>query len=184
MFLNRLIVLAATFLLIPSMTPAFAACPGILQHDMKRLHSSDVVNLCHEFGGKPLLVVNTASHCGFTPQFESLEALHQRFRDRGVGFLGVASDSFNQEAASEAKAAEVCYVNYGVSFTMTAPVPVTGSDAHPLFRELGAQTRPPKWNFNKYVVDKNGEVVAAFGSATQPDDPAIVNLLDQLAADG
>ena len=180
----RFTVLALTILLLPAVKPALADCAEMLQHDMKRLHSNETVNLCSEFGGKPLLVVNTASHCGFTPQFESLEALHQQFRDRGVGFLGVASNSFNQEASSEAKTAEVCYVNYGVSFTMTAPVPVTGSDAHPLFRELSAQTRPPRWNFNKYVVDGDGQVVAAFDSATQPDDPAIVDLLDRLLTDG
>ena len=178
----RPIVLALVAWLLPGASTALANCPDLLRHDMKRLHSSEMVNLCDEFAGKPLLVVNTASHCGFTPQFESLEALHRQYRDRGIGFLGVASNSFNQEAGSEAEAAEICRVNYGVSFTMLAPVPVTGGDAHPLFRELGTQSRQPRWNFNKYVVDGSGHVVAVFDSATRPDDPVITELLDQLAS--
>ncbi len=165
-------------------TAANAACPALLDHEMRRLHSGESVDLCATFGGKPLLIVNTASHCGFTPQFESLEAIHQRYRGQGIGFLGVASDSFNQEAATEAEAADVCFINYGVSFTMAAPVPVTGADAHPLFRELAAQSRPPKWNFNKYVVDREGRVAGVFGSSTRPDDPAITGLLEELSRDG
>ena len=83
MKVSRLVFLILTLFLVPAAKPAFGACAELLQHDMKRLHSSETVNLCTEFGGRPLLVVNTASHCGFTPQFESLEALHQQFRDRG-----------------------------------------------------------------------------------------------------
>jgi glutathione peroxidase len=163
--------------------PSLAACPAILDHEMKRLHSSESMNLCSEFAGKPLLVVNTASHCGFTPQFKSLEAMHQRYKDRGIGFLGVASNSFNQESPTEKGAAEVCYINYGVTFPMAAPVPVKGDDAHPLFRALAEQSRPPRWNFNKYVLDRDGEVSAVFDSSTKPDDPQITELLEQLAAE-
>ncbi len=159
-----------------------AACPDILNHEMKRLHSSESMNLCAEFAGKPVLIVNTASHCGFTPQFDSLEAMHQRYRDKGIGFLGVASNSFNQEAATEKGAADVCYINYGVTFDMAAPVPVKGADAHPLFRQLADQSRAPRWNFNKYVLDRNGQVAGVFDSSTAPDSPAITGLLNQLAS--
>ena len=157
-----------------------AACPALLDHSMRKLHSSEDVNLCQAFAGKPLLIVNTASHCGFTPQFTSLEAMHQEYGPRGVGFLGVSSNSFFQAAASEEKAADVCYLNYGVSFTMLAPVPVKGEDAHPLFRSLADASQPPSWNFNKYVVDRDGSVAGHFGANIKPDDPAITDLLEEL----
>jgi len=165
-----------------AMLPAYAACPALLDHTMQRLHSVEQLNLCDEFAGKPVLIVNTASHCGFTPQFSALETLHQTYRDRGVGFLGVASDSFFQAAKSEAKAAEVCYVNYGVSFPMMAPVEVTGDDAHPLFRGIAEQSAAPQWNFYKYVVDRDGKVAGRFASSVEPDDPQITGLLDRLIA--
>ena len=173
----------AGFVLALFALSAQAACPDVLNHEMKRLHSSETMNLCTEFAGKPMLIVNTASHCGFTPQFEGLEAMHQRYSERGIGFLGVASNSFNQEAASEKGAAEVCYINYGVTFDMAAPVPVKGADAHPLFRELATQSRAPRWNFNKYVLDQEGRVAAVFDSSIAPDAPAITELLDRLATD-
>ncbi len=161
---------------------AMADCPEWLNHSMKRLHSSETVNLCEEYAGKPIFIVNTASHCGFTPQFTALESMHQKYGERGVGFLGVPSNSFFQEASSEEKAADVCYVNYGVSFTMLSPIDVTGRDAHPLFKELARQTAAPKWNFYKYVVDRNGQVAGRFGSRIKPDDPKITQLLDELVA--
>lgn len=162
--------------------PSYATCPALLNHTMQRLHSGEQLNLCDEFAGKPVLIVNTASHCGFTPQFSALESLHQAYRGRGVGFLGVASDSFFQAAKSEAEAAEVCYVNYGVSFPMLAPVEVTGDGAHPLFRGIAEQSAAPQWNFFKYVVDRDGKVAGRFASSVKPDDPQITDLLDRLIA--
>lgn len=120
-----------------------------------------------------MLIVNTASNCGFTPQFKGLEALHRQYKDAGLVVVGFSSDSFNQEAGTEAKAAEVCYVNYGVTFTMLAPISVKGDDAHPLFRELARQSSGPKWNFNKYVVDSSGKVVRHFNSGTRPNSPLL-----------
>lgn len=144
-------------------------CPEYLDHEFRKLHSPDQINLCSEFAGKPLLIVNTASHCGFTPQFEGLESLHRRYDDQGLVVIGFPSDDFRQAADSEEKAAEVCYVNYGVTFTMMAPVSVKGTDAHPLFKELSRQSEAPRWNFNKYLVSPSGEVVRKFGSRTKPD---------------
>ncbi|MGI9318289.1 MAG: glutathione peroxidase [bacterium] len=155
-------------------------CPEWLNHSVKRLHSSESVNLCEEFADKPLLIVNTASHCGFTPQFTALEAMYQEYGEKGIGFLGVPSNSFFQEASSEEKAADVCFVNYGVSFTMLSPIDVTGRDAHPLFKALAQQSSAPKWNFYKYVVDRNGRVKGRFSSMVKPDDPKITELLDEL----
>jgi len=171
--------------LVLTLMPAgytYASCPDLINHSMKRLHSSENVDLCKTFSGKPLMIVNTASHCGFTYQFEHLEQVHQRYKPRGIEMLGVASDSFFQAAATEEKAAEVCYQNFGVSFTMLAPVPVKGDSAHPLFKQLAEATAPPQWNFYKYIVDRDGEVVARFGSNVKPDDPAITAILDNLAS--
>lgn len=158
----------------------FADCPALLQQTMRQLHTDEEINLCEQFSGKPLLVVNTASHCGFTPQFEALEAMYQRYKPLGVEFIGVASDSFFQEDDDESEAAKVCYENYGVSFMMLAPVPVRGDNATPLFKELAKQSEAPSWNFNKYIVDANGKVIAHFGSRTEPDDKDIVTALDKL----
>jgi len=180
--ISGLIGLALMAGLCPA-TYSDSGCQDILQHTMKRLHSSESINLCQEFSGKPVVIVNTASHCGFTPQFKALEEIYQRYQPQGVGFLGVSSNSFFQAAASEQQAAEVCYLNYGVSFPMAAPVEVTGNDAHPLFAELARQSAAPKWNFFKYVVDKDGNVAGRFSSAVKPDDQKITSLLDRLVAE-
>jgi glutathione peroxidase len=152
---------------------AQASCPDYLDHSMRKLHSKDQVNLCKVQAGKPMLVINTASHCGYTPQFKGLEALYQQYRDRGLTVVGFASDDFRQEAKDEEKAAEVCYVNYGVTFTMLAPSHVKGSEANPVFRELASQTQAPSWNFNKYIIDSSGKVVGHFGSNTRPDSKVL-----------
>lgn len=152
---------------------AAADCPSYLDHSMRKLHSKEQLNLCEVQAGKPMLVINTASHCGYTRQFKGLEALYQQYRDRGLNVVGFASDDFRQEAKDEAKAAEVCYVNYGVTFTMMAPSHVKGSDANPIFTELANQTQAPSWNFNKYLVDGSGKVVGHFGSNTSPDSKVL-----------
>ncbi|MCB1842470.1 MAG: glutathione peroxidase [Halioglobus sp.] len=155
------------------LTASAESCPEYLNHDLRKLHSSETVNLCAVAKGKPLLIVNTASHCGFTPQFKSLEALYQTYRAQGLRVVGFASDDFRQAARDEETAARVCYVNYGVTFTMLAPSSVRGANANPVFAELGRQAEPPAWNFNKYVVDANGKVTAHFGSSTSPDSDAL-----------
>lgn len=155
-------------------SPAFASCPQALDHDLRKLHSADTVNLCESFAGQAMLVVNTASHCGFTHQFKGLEALHQRYKDQGLAVIGVPSDDFRQEANTEAEAATICYTNYGVTFTMTEPQRVKGTTADPLFRYLNEQSgQQPRWNFHKYLIDRSGRVVAAYGSATEPDSEAL-----------
>lgn len=159
-------IIPLLILLLPSLA---AACPDYLDYSMRKLHSKEQVNLCELQAGKPMLVINTASHCGFTGQFKGLEALHQQYKDRGLVVVGFASDDFRQEAKDEEKAAEVCYVNYGVTFTMLAPSHVRGDEASPLFQALGEQAGAPKWNFNKYLLDASGKVIEHFGSTTNPD---------------
>lgn len=155
-------------------------CAGYLDHSLRRLHAKEDVDLCAVTAGRPVLIVNTASHCGFTPQFEGLEALHQRYRDRGLVVLGFASDSFRQEADSEAEAADVCYVNYGVSFTMLAPTPVRGERANPVFRALNERAGEPKWNFNKYLVSADGSVVRHFDSGIKPDSAVLTRAIEEV----
>jgi glutathione peroxidase len=160
-----------------------AECPALLQHQLPQLRSKETIDLCQRFAGKPLLIVNTASHCGFTPQFKGLEALYKRYRGQGFEVLGVPSDDFKQEAASTEETAKVCYVNYGVTFAMTQPQHVTGDEAIPLYKELIAQSgQAPRWNFYKYVVDRQGKVVAHFSSRTRPDDPDLLKAVEQALA--
>lgn len=164
--------------------PALATeCVPLLQHSMQQLRSKETIDLCQRFAGKPLVVVNTASHCGFTPQFKGLEALYQRYKDQGLEVLGVPSDDFKQEADDNAETAKVCYVNYGVTFAMTQPQHVTGDEATPLYRDLIAQSgQSPRWNFYKYVVDRRGKVIAHFSSLTKPDDEDLVKAVEQALA--
>ncbi len=159
---------------------ASAECPSYLDQDLRKLHSQDSVNLCDSFGGKPMLIVNTASHCGFTPQFKGLEELHNEYAARGLVVLGFSSNDFNQEASDEASAAKVCFVNNGVSFTMLAPTHVRGDNSNPVFRALGEATSPPSWNFNKYLVDKDGRAVAHFGSRVTPQSEELRAAIEEL----
>lgn len=143
-------------------------CPDFLNHDFKKLHSSDTVNLCKSYTGKPILFVNTASHCGFTPQFKALESLSEKYKGKGLQVVGFASNDFNQEAKSEEKAATICYENFGVTFTMLAPTHVKGKDANAVFAYLGEKTQAPAWNFNKYLLTENGNKVTHYESKIKP----------------
>ncbi|WP_175652426.1 glutathione peroxidase [Pseudomonas sp. Marseille-P9899] len=157
-------------------------CPALLQGDLQKLRAKERIDLCEQFAGKPLVVVNTASYCGFAPQFEGLEAVYKEHHGQGLEMLGVPSNDFKQEDADSEKTAKVCYANYGVTFTMTEPQRVRGDDATPLFRELAQQSSAPKWNFYKYVVDRQGKVVANFSSLTKPDDPEFKAAIEKAIA--
>lgn len=178
----KLLLISA--LLMAGVSPISRAdtCPQLLQGELPRLRSKDPIDLCQTFAGKPLVVVNTASFCGYTPQFKGLEALQQRYQAQGLKILGVPSDDFKQESADTQETAKVCFVNYGVSFDMTQPQPVTGEQAIALFKELAAQGRAPRWNFTKYVVDREGKVVASFPSSTKPDDPELIAAVERAIA--
>ena len=134
--------------------------------------------------GKVLLVVNTASKCGFTPQYEALEAMHARYRGRGFAVLGFPSNDFmGQEPGTEKQIQEFCTLTYGVKFPMFEKVHVKGNQVTPFYRDLARATgEAPKWNFHKYLIDRNGKVVASYGSRTRPDDPALVARLEALLA--
>lgn len=176
------------WLAVPAVLVAFsgaawaAECPALLQGSLPKLRAKETIDLCQRFAGKPLVVVNTASFCGFAPQFKGLEALYQRYKDQGLEVLGVPSDDFKQESKDGAETAKVCYVNYGVTFTMTEPQPVRGADAVHLFKVLAEQSSAPKWNFYKYVVDRQGKVIASFSSVTKPDSPELIEAVEKALA--
>jgi glutathione peroxidase len=166
----------------PATTPAPAACPAVLQHTFARLQDEKPQSLC-QYGGRVLLVVNTASYCGFTPQYQGLEQLYERYRERGLVVLGFPSNDFAQEKGSNREIAEFCENTFGVKFPMFAKSAVRGSDANPLFRELARQTgRQPLWNFHKYLIGRDGKVVAHYSSLTRPDDAALVKSIEQQLA--
>jgi len=158
----------------------WAACNNLLDHDHRRLASSQEINLCEAYSGQVILVVNTASRCGFTSQFEGLEALYQKYRDQGLVVLGFPSDDFRQEMADEEDTAEVCYINYGVTFPMFATTSVSGDAANDLFQALNEATAPPGWNFTKYLIDRDGHVVERFDSRTTPLDSELEERVRQL----
>jgi glutathione peroxidase len=185
--LSSLGVVAVLAVSAPSAVPvaqavetASTSCPAWLNHEFRKLHSSETVNICKEYAGKPLLIVNTASHCGFTPQFKGLEAVHEKYKDRGLVMIGFASDDFNQEDKSEENAAEICYINYGVKFTMLSPTHVKGADANPVFAELIKQKQAPAWNFNKYFVRPDGKVETYFAQTVTPESSQFTDAVESL----
>jgi glutathione peroxidase len=161
---------------------AESACPPLLDHKFANL-MDEPVSLC-QFGGKVLLIVNTASECGYTPQYEGLEKLYRRYREKGFAVLGFPANDFGgQEPGSNKEIAQFCQLNYGVTFPMFAKTSVVGANANPLFRELSVNTgKPPRWNFHKYLLDKAGQPVAVFESAVEPADPRVTSQIEKLLA--
>ena len=138
------------------------------------------------FQGKVVLVVNTASKCGFTPQYEGLEALWRDYRDKGLVVLGVPSNDFgSQEPGSNAEVVSFCQINYGVDFPLMAKQQVVGEGAHPLYRWAAAQTGPlgvPRWNFHKLLIGRDGTLVDWFATTTTPDAPRLRAAIDKALA--
>ena len=157
-----------------AITQKSASCPAFFQQTMRKLHSSERVDLCALTAGKTVLAVNTASNCGFTPQFKSLEALHKKYQNQGLVVIGFPSSTFFQEEDDEKDTAEVCFVNYGVTFTMLETSAVRGDDANPVFAHLAEQTTAPKWNFYKYLISADGQKVQHFNSKVKPSDDAFI----------
>lgn len=161
---------------------ASTSCPAILNHTMARLQDEKPQNLC-QYAGQVVLVVNTASFCGFTPQYKGLQALYARYKDRGLVVLGFPSNDFNQEADSNRKIAEFCENTYGVKFPMFVASHVTGDQANPLFRQLAQATgTQPRWNFYKYLIARDGRVVEAYSSMTRPQDRSFIREIEKQLA--
>jgi len=173
--------LVATLLLTvaPAAPAQAAACPATLQHTFPRLQDEAPQSLC-QYAGKVVLVVNTASYCGFTPQYKGLEQLHARYSGRGLVVLGFPSNDFKQEKASNKEIADFCENTFGVKFPMFGSSSVRGEGANPLFKQLASATgQAPSWNFNKYLLARDGKVVGHWGSRTTPEQlaPEIEKLL-------
>ena len=165
--------------------PGHAACPRVLQHSLLRLQDEKPQNLC-QYSGQVVVVVNTASFCGFTPQYKGLEALYAKYKDQGLVVLGFPSNDFSQEPYSNSKIADFCENTFGVKFPMFVKTTVRGNDAIPLFKQLADQTgTTPKWNFYKYVISRDGQRIKSFSSMTGPQDKSFVQEVEkQLAAKG
>lgn len=158
------------------------ACPALLQHSFPRLQDEQPQPLC-QYAGKVLLVVNTASFCGFTPQYEGLEKLNARYADKGLVILGFPTNDFNQETADSKKIAELCFNTYGVKFPMFARTSVKGSAANPLYAELTRATgQAPGWNFHKYLVDRSGKPIASYGSKVEPTGAELTAAIEKALA--
>lgn len=178
----------ACALLLP-LAPAWAqpaasagACPATLQHTFLRLQDEKPQSLC-QYSGKVLLVVNTASFCGFTGQYKELEALHAKYQGKGLVVLGFPSNDFSQETGSNQEIAEFCESTFGVRFPMFAKSSVKGPQANAFFQQLAQQTgQAPRWNFHKYLLARDGTVVDQYSSLTSPDSRTLVRAIEQQLA--
>ncbi len=159
---------------------AAPACPAILQFTFNRLQDNSKQDLC-QYAGKVILVVNTASFCGFTSQYEGLEALYAKYASRGLVVLGFPSNDFGkQEPGSSKEIADFCYNTYGVKFPMFAKSSVQGDQANPLYVALIKATgSTPKWNFHKYLIDRKGNIVDHYLSITTPDSRTLTSDIEK-----
>lgn len=156
------------------------ACSSILDTEIRVLDSSETVNLC-KYEDNVVMVVNVASRCGYTYQYASLQSLYEEYKDQGFVVLGVPSRDFFQEYSSEEDVAEFCSTEYGVNFPMFATSKVRGNKASPLFKKLIAATgEEPTWNFNKYLISRDGEKIYKYGSKVKPDSPELKNQIEEL----
>ncbi len=160
-----------------------ANCPALLQQTFKRLQDDAPQNLC-QYAGKVVLVVNTASYCGYTHQYEGLEQLYAKYSAQGLVVLGFPSNDFGkQEPGSAKEIADFCYNTYGVKFPMFAKTSVKGADANALHASLIKATgKEPAWNFTKYLVDRSGKVIEYFPSKVEPTDKQLVGKIEKALA--
>lgn len=162
--------------------PAEVACPPTLNHKFANL-MDEPVSLC-QFGGNVLLVVNTASECGYTPQYDGLERVYRRYRDKGFVVLGFPANDFGgQEPGTNKEIAQFCQVNYNITFPIFAKSVVVGAKANGFFRELAAKTgKAPQWNFHKYLLDRKGQPIAVFDSGVEPEDNQLISQIEKALA--
>lgn len=156
-----------------------ATCPATLNHTLPRLQDEKPQSLC-QYSGKVVLAVNTASFCGFTKQYKGLEALFARYQQQGLVVLGFPSNDFDQEKGSNKEIAEFCENTFGVKFPMFAASSVRGEQANPFFKQLIARGAPaPKWNFYKYLIGRDGQLIESYSSMTDPDSRSLVTAIEK-----
>ena len=160
------------------------ACPSILNHRFNRLQDEAKQDLC-QYAGKVVLVVNTASYCGFTNQYQGLEALYEKYGSKGLTILGFPSNDFGkQEPGSNKEIADFCFNTYGVKFPMFSKSSVAGAQANPFFQALiEASGTTPKWNFYKYLIDRKGKLVESYSSVTSPANKTLINRIEKALAE-
>lgn len=159
---------------------ARASCPTLLNHTFPRLQDDLPQSLC-QFSGKVILIVNTASFCGFTQQYEGLEKLYARYKDQGLVVLGFPSNDFgNQEPGSSKEIADFCSNTFGVKFPMVAKTSVKGPKANALFKQLAQKSESPGWNFHKYLIDREGRLARSFSSQVPPSDRRLVSEIERV----
>ncbi|HCD28890.1 MAG TPA: glutathione peroxidase [Gammaproteobacteria bacterium] len=176
--LHRWLIVTAALLL------AGTVSANPLNVELRKLASDDSVNLSSVYGGKVILAVNTASKCGYTPQFTGLDKLYDEYKAAGFAVLGFPSNDFaGQDPGSEIEIADVCYVDYGVGFPMFEKIHVRGANAHPLYRSLTEATGvSPGWNFHKYLIGKDGQVIEQFPSQVRPESAVLKKAIEQALA--
>ena len=169
-----------TALTISAASCAWAGdCPPLLDHSFPGLVDGKPQSLC-QYRGKVILVVNTASYCGFTSQYDGLEKLNARLADKGLVVLGFPSNDFQQEPSTNKEIGDFCRLTYGVRFPMFGKSSVSGRDANPFYRRLADITgNPPQWNFHKYLINRDATRVLAFGSSVGPDSNALLKKIDE-----
>jgi len=169
--------------LLPRAAFAQGTCPALLNHSFPRLQDEKPQSLC-QYGGKVLLVVNTASFCGFTPQYEGLEKLNAKYAARGLVVLGFPTNDFGQqEPGDNKKIAEFCENTFNVKFPMFAKTTVKGAGANALFASLALATgKAPGWNFHKYLVGRDGKAIASYDSNTLPESAVLVSAVEKALA--
>jgi glutathione peroxidase len=183
--LARPIIAAVSIALLAGAASAApqGACPKVLDRAFPSLQDGAQQSLC-QYGGKVVMVVNTASFCGYTRQYEALEAIYEKYRDRGLAVIGFPSNDFGQqEPGSDQQIAAFCRSTYGIKFPMFGKTSVVGPQANALFDDLAQRTGArPKWNFHKYLIDRRGEVVKSFGSSVEPDSKLVIAEIERLLA--
>ena len=153
------------------------ACSDILDSNLRILDSDDEMNLC-EYTGNVILVVNVASRCGYTPQYAGLQRLYNKYKEDGLMVIGIPSRDFFQEYSAESKVAEFCSTEYGVEYPMFATAKVTGKKAHPFYKKLiAASGKEPKWNFAKYLIGRDGQVIEHYKSSVTPESERLVSAI-------
>ena len=179
----RLAIALCAFAGMSAAQAAEPACPANLKYTFARLQDEKPQSLC-QYGGKVVLMVNTASFCGFTPQYKGLEALYSRYKDKGLVVLGFPSNDFSQEPKDNQQIADFCENTFGVKFPMFTKTSVSGPQAVPLYQQLAVQAgnQPPRWNFHKYLLARDGKLVASYASEVDPDSRAFVKDIEKQLA--
>ena len=164
----------------PSTTNAAGqACPALLNHTFPRLQDEKQQSLC-QYSGKVILVVNTASYCGFTSQYKGLESVYSKYKDKGLVVLGFPSNDFAQEKSNNKDIADFCESTFGVKFPMFTKTAVTGESAVPFFKQLAQDPgQKPKWNFYKYLIGRDGKLIDSYSSMTSPESSSLVRAIEK-----